>query len=324
MYLARKRINHKMHYFIRQSIRGPGCLESRDLFDLGADPTRFIFYPGGNSYYFDPCIEESLRQQGLQIDPSELDAIFFEFLSPETQRVITGFDRSARRRHTPMPVGPHPVPHKFDKRRFHYLRFGSRTNQYINQVPEKIFRPLLNKSRDELEQYFLTAERILRPAEGLDYIAVIFELKRFIPDLQTEMPLTMQLDTFFIDRLCRLNNDPCFKAGMPTFQGLNEYLVKYAIMYFDSAGPYRRWGYDYIQAFINRHRAYTPPPKVRIKIQEAEQLFGHTWKELQRMDRSALTRKYRQLALKHHPDQGGRSETFQRLTAYYQALLAKR
>jgi len=324
MYLARQRINRKTHFFIRQSITGPGCMHSRDLFDLGTDPTRFIFYPGGNSYYFDPCIEESLRQQGLEVGPNDLDAIFFEFLSPETQRVITGFDRSVRRRQTQTPAGSHPAPHNFDKRRYHYLRFGSRTNQYINQVPEKIFRPLQNKSRDELEQYFIAAERILRPAESLNYITVIFELKHFMPDPQTEQPLILQLDTFFIDRLCQLNNDPYFKAGVPRFQGLHEYLVKYAIMYFDSQAPYRRWGYDYIQAFINRHRVYTPPLKVRIKIQEAEKLFGHAWKELQRMDRSALTRKYRQLALKHHPDQGGRSETFQRLTAYYRALMAKK
>lgn len=324
MYLARQRINRKTHFFIRQSIAGPGCLQSRDLFDLGTDPRRFIFYPGGNSYYFDPCIEESLRQQGLEVKQNDLDAIFFEFLNPETQRVIAGFDRGARHRHTPMAACPHPTVHNFDKRRYCCLRFGSRTNQYINQVPEKIFRPLLNKCRDEIEQYFLTAEKILRSGEQFNYITVIFELKRFIPDPRTELPLIMQLDSFFIDRLCQLNSDPAFKAGVPRFRGLYGYLAKYAIMYFDSEAPYHRWSCDYIQAFINRHRIYTPPPKIQIKIKEAEELFGHPWKELQRMDRSALTRRYRQAALKHHPDRGGRSETFQRLTAYYRALLAKK
>jgi len=324
MYLARRRIKNETHFYIRQSYAGAGCIQSRDLVNLGTDPTRFIVYPGGNSYYIDPCIEESLRQQGLEVNQNDLDAIFFEFLSPETQRIVTGFDRSWKRRLIPSSSKPDAVPHIFDKRRFHYLRFGSRKNQYIQKVPEKIFRPLLNKSRDEIEQYFLTAENILKPSECLNYITIIFELNHFIPDPHTGLPLIVQLDMSFIDRLCRINNDPYYTAGIPSFQGLYEHLTKYAIMYFDSEVQKGLWRHDYIQDFINRHRVYTPPPKIQIKIREAEYLFEHTWKELQRMDRSALTRKYRQMALKHHPDHGGRSETFQRLSAYYQALLAKK
>jgi hypothetical protein len=132
------------------------------------------------------------------------------------------------------------------------------------------------------------------------------------------------MDTFFIDCLCRINNDPNYRAGVPDFQGLYEHLMKYAITYFDTEAQHRPWPQDYIREFINRHRAYTPPPKIQANIREAESLFERTWKELQRMDRSELTRKYRQMALKHHPDHGGRSETFQRLTKYYQALLAKK
>ena len=324
MYLARRRIKSKTHYYIRQSYAGPGCIQSRDLLNLGTDPTRFIVYPGGNSYYFDPCIEESLRQQGLEVNQNDLDAIFFEFLRPETKRLIAGFDRSFKRRQVPSSSNSDPAAHIFDKRRFHYLRFGRREKQYIKKVPEKVFQPLLNKSRDEIEQYFLTAEKILNPGESVNYITIIFELKHFTPDPHTGMPLIAQLDTYFIDRLCRINNDPDYTAGIPGFQGLYEYLVKYAIMYFDSQVHNDPWRHDYIRDFINRHRVYTPPPKIQIKIREAEHLFEHSWKELQRMDRSTLTRKYRQMALKHHPDHGGRSEIFQRLTTYYRALLAKK
>jgi hypothetical protein len=309
---------------IRQSIAGPGCMQSRDLFDLGTDPTRFIHYPGGNSYYFDSCIEESLCRQGVTVSQNDLDAIFFDFLAPETQRVITGFDRGAKRRSPPMLSGTCRPPHIFDKRRYHYLRFGSRNRQHIQNVPEKVFRPLLNKSRDELEQYFLSAEKILRPAERFNYIAVIFEFSRLMSTALSSPGWTRQLDAHFIDRLCNLNEDPHYTAGLPIFQGLYEHLVKYAILYFDAETAHLLDHADYIRSFMNRHRAYVPPPKVRIKIREAEQLFGHSWKDLQRMDRTTLARIYRRLALKHHPDHGGQSDDFRRLTIYYKVLRAKK
>ena len=324
MYLARQHIDHRIHYIIRQSIAGPGCMLSRDLFDLGTDPTRFIHYPGGNSYYLDSCIEESLGRQGVAVSQDDLDAIFFEFLAPETQRVITGFDRKAKRRLTPLPAEAIQPPHIFDKRRYHYLRFGSRGDQYIERVPEKVFRPLLNKSRDELEQYFLTAERILRQAEKFNYILVIFELKRSVRVSPSNPAWLWQMDAHFIDGLCTLNEDPRYTAGLPQFHGLYEHLIRYAVIYFD-ADTTSLFGHpDDIREFINRHRVYVPPPKVRMKVREAERLFGHTWKELRRMDRSTLTRIYRRLALKHHPDHGGRDDEFRSLTSLYKALLAKK
>ena len=324
MYLARQHIDRRIHYIIRQSVAGPGCMRSRDLFDLGTDPRRFIHYPGGNSYYFDSCIEESLGRQGVAVSQDDLDAIFFEFLAPETQRVITGFDRKAKRKQPPLLAEACRPLHIFDKRRYHYLRFGGRGRQYIDRVPEKVFRLLLNKSRDELEQYFLTAERILREAERFNYISVIFELRRSVPVSPIDPAWSRQADAHFIDGLCSLNEDPYYTAGLPQFQGLYEHLVRYAIMYFD-ADTNRLFGRpDHVREFMNRHRTYVPPPKVRVKIRDAERLFGHTWKELQRMDRPALTRIYRRLALKHHPDHGGRGDDFRSLTAYYKALLSKK
>ena len=324
MYLALKHINRRIHYIIRQSIAGTGCMRSRDLFDLGTDPTRFIHYPGGNSYYFDSCIEESLSRQGVAINQDDLDAIFFEFLAPETQRVIIGFDRKAKRKQPPLPIKTCRPLHIFDKRRYHYLRFGSRGRQYIERVPEKVFRPLFNKSRDELEHYFLTAERILRQAERFNYISVIFELRRSVPVSPTNPAWLQKMDASFIDGLCSLNEDPHYAAGLPQFQGLYEHLTKYAIMYFDTDTTSVLGHPDYVREFMNRRRAYVPPPKVRMKIREAEKLFGHPWKELKRMDRSTLTRIYRRLALKHHPDHGGRGDDFRSLTAFYKALLAKK
>lgn len=326
MYLAHVSINRETHYIIRQSYIGAGCMKSRDLVDLGTDPTRFIVYPGGRSYYFEPIIEETLREKGLEVSQNDLDTIFFDFLEPETQRVIAGFDRG-RKRSRPLSISEvHAEPHIFDKRRLLYLRSGSTNVQHLDRVPQKFFRLLLNKSRDEIEQYFLRAEKNLRAHEKPVYIMTIFDLKSFVPAHGARRPLTEQLDQFFIDRLCHINDDAQYKAGVPAYQGLYEHLIRYAIMYFD--GEKRtlpiNHAHDYIQEFLNRHRAYVPPPKVRIKMREAERLFEHTWNELQGMDRSALSRIYRRMALKHHPDHGGDSARFQRLTAYYRALLAKK
>lgn len=327
MYLARVRIHNQTHYFIRHSYRAGEYLKSRDLFDLGTDPTRFIIYPGGNSYYYDVDIIDALADQGVEVDQTSLDAIFFDFLNPEIQRVIIGFDRSYQG-NTRKPTGQHPSsaipPHLFDKRRFHFLRFGAKLRQQILRQPEKIFRPLLNKSRDELEQYFLKEEQVLKPHEIPVYVTTIFDLKQFRPDPKTELSPLAQLDRHFLSNLCNLNRDIPFWSGTANGQKLHNYLIKYAIMYFDF-GRSRSTGWQgYIHDFINRHRAYHPPPSVQVKIDEAEKLFGLSWKELRQLDKTTLSRRYRHLALKHHPDQGGDSELFSRLTQYYQALLDKK
>ncbi len=81
---------------------------------------------------------------------------------------------------------------------------------------------------------------------------------------------------------------------------------------------------DAMWAFMNRHRRYRPPPKVQAKMEEAGRLFGVAWKELKAMNREALTRHYRRLALKYHPDCGGDPEIFIQLTTLYEALMNRK
>ena len=182
----------------------------------------------------------------------------------------------------------------------------------------------MNKSRDELEQYFLKEERLLKLHEVHAYISTIFDLRRFLPDPSSDQSFHDQLDQYFLSHLCQLDQDVKFWAGAPDEHILHHYLIKYVIMYFDfDRSPVSGWQ-QYIQDFLNRHRTYTPPRKVQIKIEEAETLFGMSWKELKQLSRKALSRRYRRLALKHHPDQGGDPKLFNRLTQYYQALLGKK
>lgn len=325
MYLARLRTKGDISYVIRQSYPSSGHFKYRDLFHLGTDPTRFIHYPGGNGYYFDPCIEEAFHRKGVDFSPDDLDAIFFEFLDPEIQRVITGFDRNYRHKshqsHDSALSEASDI-HPFDKRRFHYIRFGHSQQRHIHIVPDKIFQPLQRKSRDELEHYFESQERKLRYHEIGPYIATIFQLTAFSPD--SSQNIVAQLDTYFIDQLCQLNSDGVFLAGEPQPKGLFRHLIKYAIVYFDHTPMEHSARWQYVTDFINRHRIYRPPVKIQIKIKEAEQLFGYDWKDLKQMDRTTLTRLFRKLALKHHPDRGGNAETFRRLAKYYKALIQKK
>lgn len=326
MYLARYYKRGRTHYVIRQSYADGNGLSSRNLFDLGHDPSQFITYVGGKGYYYSEQLTETLSQAGIDADDTQLDRLLFDFLDPEIQRVIVGFDRS-RNRTAPSAItekgSPFAAPHLFDRRRYHYLRFGQSDQRHIGRIPNHIFRPLYAKSRDELEQYFMAQEGRLRTHELSNYVSTIFELRRFIPDRETDAPLLEQMDRHFVSRLCRLDTDEIFWAGIPTGYRLRDYLGRYAIVYFDLDPPHQSPWQAYVEDFINRHRAYRPPPKVRIKLEEAGRLFGMQWKVLKTLDKRSLTRLYRRLALKHHPDLGGDPELFRRLTDYYKILLKR-
>jgi hypothetical protein len=322
MYLARKRLGKRIHYTLRESYRDGEEWKSRHLLDLGTDPSRYILYPGGNGYYYAPEILDALAEKGLYTDQSSLDALFFEFLSPHIQRVIHGFDRGRRTAHQPpLTDDTSASVHPFDKRRFHFLRFGARSRQQIHRQPAKIFRSLQNKSRDELEQFFLHSEASLRFGERPVYVATIFEFNRFVPDPESDEPVETQLDSYFIDSLCRLACDRCFWLGEPEHDTLSEYLAKYAIIYFDYERPPRPAAHDYIRDFIHRHRTYRPPRYVQQNTQLAEKIFELPWEELKRLSKASLARRYRRLSLKHHPDCGGDPIQFDRLTQIYKHLL---
>ena len=93
MYLARLHDNGRTTYWLRQSYTADACMKSRDLFELGPDPTKFIRYPGGNSYYYDPDMIEAIEENGGPADDDTLDRILFPFLHPRIRKIITDFDR---------------------------------------------------------------------------------------------------------------------------------------------------------------------------------------------------------------------------------------
>jgi hypothetical protein len=327
MYLARTKIKDQTHYYIRETYPDGACLKSRDVFHLGTDPSQHIIYLGAHGYYYDEAIEEALAQFGLYPDQDELDHIFWDFLDPEIKRVIRGFQRSFGDPKTEVSE-PYPMVHIFDKRRIHYLKFAQIDQRNLSKMPLKMFKVLHGKSRDEIEQYFMVQERILPPNELRSYVYTIFDLQRFFLDaIAAQRPQDLnqiRMDEFFVDEVCQLNEDQNFWAGMGISDRLRDYLVKYVVMYFDYEFPRRSLFQDYLYEFMNCHRTYIPPKKVRVNMEEAAKLFETSWKKLKKMDLKCFNRLYRKMALKHHPDQGGSPEAFVKLTKCYHGLLQKK
>jgi hypothetical protein len=331
LYLAQQYVNGTARYFIRESYPEEGYFLSRDLIDLGPDPARFIIYPGGNSFYIDEAIEDRINELGKKTDPDILEDIFWRFLRPEIKRALEPF-RSREKRHQlnrrkrrPQ-EDPDARVHIFDKRRTHFLRFGRTDQGNLNRLPQKMFRMLLNKSRDEIEQMFMVTERELAIREFKTYAYVIFGLQHYFYESvarnNPQMLNQAKVDEHFIDQICRLNKDPIFWAGMPLADGLNEYLIRYVLMFFDYDYGSSSFMDEYLRQFINSRREYRPPYKSStITLKETGAIFGQTKDELKKMSRAELARRYRHKAQELHPDKGGDPDKFVKLTEAYHELL---
>jgi len=330
MYLAHQIIDGKRRFFIRKSYSDGSYLVSRDLIDLGTNPARFIIYPGGNAYYLDERLEDRLRELKVDYDPDELDDLFFPFLEPEIRYKLEWIARR-RCRKTKVPSKKRysgTSYHLFDKRRIHFLRYGSMDQGYIGRMSQKLLRVLNAKSRDEIEQYLLKMETDLRPAELESYVFVIFDLQRFFTEsfakTAPQMLTQDSVDDFFLKEVCRLNDDPSFWAGMTLDDCLHTYLARYVIMYFDYDYGQGRFLDDMIRNFINSRRRYQPPKSVRVKMADAAAIFNISTEALKRMSRTELARTFRSRAQKLHPDKGGDHDKFVQLAEAYHSLLRKK
>jgi hypothetical protein len=331
VYLAQKTIDKKIHYFIRESYPEGDVFLSRDLIDLGTDPAAYIIYPGGNAFYIDPVIEERLAALGVTFRENDLEVIFWRFLDPDIQRALTFFrNREIRSRESRKPKEQvkknEPPVHIFDKRRLHYLKFGRMEQGYLWLVPDKFFSILRNKSRDEIEQQFLDMEQQLNLREYKAYAYVIFDIHRFFTEsFAKKRPQYLKqsdIDAYFIEEVCGLNQDRTFWAGLPTASSLHGYLIRYLCMYFDYDFAPRSWAEDYIRNFINSRRDYRPAFDTEdATLKEAGFIFGESKEVLRKMSRQQLISLFRRRAQTLHPDKGGEQEKFVRLTRAYHLLL---
>ena len=337
MYLARQTINRCVNYSIRESYREGKDYRSRELFDLGPDPSAYIVYPGGNAFYVDEAVTDRLLQLGVIPDDDELDGIFWPFLDPVIRRRLDSFRNRAKAFRSQATLSPEDrqriqlQTHLFDKRRVHFLRGGRMDQGNIGRMPAAMLRWLAGKSRDEIEQRFMEMERVLKPHECKTYVFVIFDLSRHFSEsfakTHPQMLDPAAVDKGFETELCRLNEEDAFWAGVDGRNDsvLHPYLRRYAVMFFDGEDGRNRLLDSLLQDFINRHRSFRFPSKAfSVDYDQASEIFGESRKALQDMDRRELTRLYRAKARKIHPDTGGDHESFIRLTAAYQALIHRK
>ena len=308
------------------------CWESRNLYDLGSSPWDYIIYPGGNSFYIDERVTEQLDAQGIAYDLCELDELLWKFVRQEIRQKLEPFHCRGLRTRRQKGKGEKPGEQQFqvfDKRRIYFLRSGVVDQRRIDRVPLKTFSVLLNKSRDEIEQYFIQLEKCLTPREYKEYVYVIFDLQRRFAGLSAHLiPHALdqdELDKNFIKDLCRLHNDKFFWAGFQQKKRLHEYLVRYAVMFFDNEFDGGSAWEEYLQDFMNSKRFHrAPAPKENVEMSEVVEIFGVAEKDLHVMDKNDLTKLYRQKAHELHPDKGGEHDEFVRLTEAYEQLLRQK
>lgn len=326
MYLARKRIKGSMHYIIRESYKENDLLFSRDLFYLGTKPDRYIIYPGGNTFYIDEAVEDKIKQLGLKIGGDELEDIFLPFVRNDIKKAQQHFRRrSSGRTKTGSRRSLNNDFHLFDRRRVHFLRYGQMDQGRINLVSPRLFKILNYKSRDEIEQYFMESEQILRPHERKSYIFVIFDLqKNFNQSYAKTMPQALDqtlIDEYFIKEICKLNMEENFWAGMVKDSFLHEYLIRYLIMFYDNDFGRSTYLEDIYQEWMDSRRDFRfPQKKTRVSINEASIVFGINESELRQMTKKELTNLYRKKAQEIHPDKGGDHDEFIKLTEAYQGI----
>ena len=332
MYLAREITNGRIRYYIRESYPDGDLIKSRDLFDLGARPDEYIIYPGGNACYFHEDIHRQLEKKGVVPDEELLEQLFWPFLRHETRRVIEGFTHKnspGRRRETTREACLRCETtsfHLFDRRRMHYLRFGQLDQSKIMRAPKKIYRPLLDKSRDEIEQQFLQMENVLNANEKKTYTYVIFDVPGYFSgELARNFPQALsqkKVDECFLDRVCHLHADGGFWAGMPRTDALHEHLVRYVCWFFDHDYAESRYLDQMVYDWMARHRDFRPPrPQPSMPLADALSVMEIEEKELANLTVKKLTRQYRYMARKFHPDTGGGHNRFIRLNQAFEDLL---
>ncbi|MBM9536342.1 J domain-containing protein [Desulfobulbus alkaliphilus] len=329
MYLARTGAGlWRYRYVLRESYRLGDVYVFRDLADLGRDPSRFIVYSDETSFMIDEDFLQRLRHEGVQVPDTELEDLLFPFVDPYIQNRLQPFRHRNRYRNW-APVGSRlreramAETHVIDRRRLHFLRLGRTSAETIAKTPA-MYAVLLDKSRDEIEQLIMQREQALPAREYQQYLFAVFDLHRhFKESYARSMPEALnreQLDTLFVDAVCRLARDQDFWQGFPQGDSLPAYLIRYLIMYFDAApdGPVFRAGFTRPRSRRTFHSVVVTGGMSR---QQAMAIFGLSSTQLAALRKNDLTRLYRRKAHELHPDKGGESEQFIRLTAAYNELL---
>jgi DnaJ domain len=333
VYLFRSILTRPTHYSLRLSYWDftENCFRTTELIDLGCEPETFIHYPNATCFQLDPDLVYRIEKLCGRDMESDLEHILWPFVEPSVQRKMEHFFfRGGRKTHFKpgrklLSCNGQPA-HPFDKRRLHFLRFGSTDQGRVFRMPARLEAKLLNRSRDELEQYFLNEEARLREDEVKSYLYAALNLqKHFTEAFARSFPQALppeKIDTAFLEEFCLINDDHDFWQERTDYSRLPDYLIRYLILFFDSSFPRRQRGFEQAQEFMDGHRQFKwPERKMNVSKDEISALFGESEETLRNADRKEITRLYRQKAKSMHPDKGGDPDDFVRLTEAYEELL---
>ncbi|WP_022667454.1 J domain-containing protein [Desulfospira joergensenii] len=326
MYIARIKNPRGFNFFLRESRKKDAGFVFQDLFDLGPCPGQWVRYPGRNAFYLDEDMVDSVMDLAQNFDMDLLEDLFWPWVRPDIRRAVETFRNrsfSGRARLTDSEKeGLLKSTHAFDKRRAHYLKFGNMDQGPLENMPPALFKDLIHKSRDEIEQGFMAREAVLRAREVKSYVYAIFDIQSFFSGfLAKKMPQAMdqnKVEAHFLKELCRLNKD---LFGLDS--RLDTYMIRYLIMFFDHEYAHTTLLEEMERDFKFRHRSFSAPPKPSMQTQKACAIFEMDKSELKTLSKRGLTRRYRKLAGKAHPDRGGSHEDFIKLNNAFEALLAK-
>ena len=328
LYLATIPKGAAIAYELRQSFSNDGQhYTHRTVFDLGPAPKRFITPFDDKTVLFDETLLAAVDQTGEGGGELLLERLLLPFLPREVRRRLALFPPRSSGAYGPLSEGEreairHQV-HLFDRRRLYYLRYGAVDQSRLSRLHEKCSRPLLGQSRDEREYYFTAEEQALEPGMYLHYLYAIFAVARHFPEsFAPWFPEALEADQVadhFVHELCRLNGDPSFfpEHREPT---LHPHLRRYLVMFFDHRPNPRSFERDFAAAFIAGRRRFRWPQREKIPPEQLSAIFATPAQELHAMSLPQLTRLYRQLAKRLHPDQGGNHQAFINLTEAYKHL----
>jgi hypothetical protein len=336
LYLKRVYARDGYHYILSESCYDDECWKHRPLIDLGPDPGTYIEYPGGNSFHVKESLLERVQDMAERFSEDELEALLMPFLDPHIRRIVERFERPGE---SPKPwrsLSPDEVLaqqkklHNFDKRRFHYLRFGRVQMGDLDRRPWRFLQILSEKSRDEIEAMMEQMEFVLKPHERRAYVYTAFQLQNHFQHLLTRNhPSALdpeKVDESFMEEICRLNRDKLFFKGVAPHdhQSLHPYLIKYLILYFDNDFVPGTFWNQYVKDFMWQHQFHRKPnshSRRSVSHEAACRCLEISLEDFKKMDREKLTRCYRRLAKKTHPDRGGDGERFVEIKSAYETLL---
>ncbi len=291
MYISRKIGPFGYSYRICESYFEQPYYKSRILLDLGTNPEKYVTYYSDVSFSID--IEEELSKVGVKTDQFELEELFLPFIKPEAKRWVQfSLNRKREIESKSLDFEVSEI-HWFDRVRLIALKLDAKEPHRVINKRFPFFKFLIQKSRDEIENYLWNIEDRLNFRERFIYIYSIFSLQR-VSSLE-------ERDQKFLNTLCEVAKDPNYFHYLTEDEVLANYLARYVWMYFD---------------FIPIRRV----PKIYQEIEkgyllEISRVLNVSMEVLLHSSKREVLKLFRQKLLEAHPDKGGSHEEFIKIRA---------